>query len=497
METLFAQRVRERMTEIGLGQQKELASALADATGDATSTCTAKLSKLLHDEREGRAWLDADRMPALAAALKVDEGTLRSWLDDSDERVELVLDPRLPPQAQSYLRERADRVRCVVVDGPTARLEPKQVDGWIRDEAKKLRRPLVVLHDTYATGSAAFFAGAELRTTTVQHHPRGWVLSAAPDLIPLPEPPPPKLVADDGRLLIPCKALTSHNHRVRDETPTFPLADALPYLARARVERLDIVLHDGQPLSERLSWGHSRREVRDRLVDPWKNREPTVTQIWMRGDRFFASGPDAGALRGLFAPYHPEAGCHVFELPDWIEAERARRNPWRREGEWWERVRATLEGDFGVSFDAFTTFAREEAMKAEDELTRLLFDTELGGAREAILALAKRPIAGSDHLPLLLVALSEAPLLAQSRARAEVLHVIGDVGAGWLLELRVLRFENEQGTALRLDNGWHDGGDVRVRLTTRYVEELEGSARPARARRQAARDAEDDDYDDD
>lgn len=512
METLFGQRVRERMKVVGLEQQKELASALADATRDAANTCTAKLSKLLHGDREGRAWLEAGRLPALAAALRVDEATVRVWLEESDNRVELVLDPRLPAQVQSYLRERADGVRSIVVEGPAGRLERTEIDAWLRDEAKKLRRPLVVLHSASEAGAAAFFAGAELPTTTTRQHPRGWILSAEPDLIPPPEPPPPELFAKDGRPLVPCDALTTKVHRERGETPTFPLTDALPHLVRARVAHVDAVVYGGR-LGERPrhDW-YEPQELGDRLVDPWKQRgsSPPVTLVWMQNDRFFASGPHADALRGLFAPHHPDAGCHVFELPAWIESERARRNPWRREGAWWERVRTTLEGEFGLSFDAFTTFTREDALSAADGdvQTRLLVGAELDGARATILELAQRPVAGTEHLPLLLLALTEAPLLERSRARAETLHVIGDIGAGWLLELRVfrfeaeehrvLRFEAEESTGVRRQRGWYDGGDVRVQLTPSYPNELEGSARPARERRrQAARDAENHHYDDD
>lgn len=500
METLFAQRVRDRMKEIGLEQQKVLAAALAEKTGDAPTTSAAKLSKLFHGDSEGRAWIDgrgtlAERISALAEIVQVEEAELRAWLDESDQRVELVLDPRLSPQAQSYLRERADGVRCVVADGPAAQLDPKEIDVWIRDEAKKLRRPLVVLHEGHESRSAAFFAGAELRTTTVQQHPRGWILRAEPDLVPVPDPPPPKLIDDKGRLLVPCGALTPGHQRERGETPTFPLADALPHLARARVQRPDELLYEGPP-HRRSSWDGGAPSPHAGLVDPWKTKKhdssSLPTRVWARGDRFFAIGPEADALRGLFAPYHPDAGCHVFELPDWIESERTGRNPWRREGEWWERVAATLENDFGVSPNAFAAFAQDDAMRTtvDEEQSRLLLGAEHGAAREQILALAKRPVTGSHHLPLLLLALSEAPLLEQRRAQAEALHVLGDVGAGRLLELRVFRFEREAATPLRLEDGWFDGGDVRLQLTSRYDANLEGTARPARARRND----DDDDY---
>lgn len=514
METLFAQRVRDRMKEIGLEQQKVLAAALADATGDATTTCPGKLSKLFNGEAEGRAWIEgrgqrAERLPALASIIQVDEAVVRAWLDESDQRWELVLDPRLPTQAQSYLRERADGVRCVVADGPAARLDPKEIDVWIRDEAKKLRRPLVVLHEGHESRSAAFFAGAELRTTTVQQHPRGWILRAEPDLVRVPDPPPPKLIDDKGRLLVPCGALTAGHQRERGDTPTFPLAEALPHIVRARVQRPDELLYEG-PLRRRPGWdggAHAwagaaaldveRQRPHTELVDPWKKKKhdstSSPTRVWARGDRFFAIGPEADALRGLFAPHHPDAGCHVFELPDWIESERTGRNPWRREGEWWERVAATLEDDFGVSPDAFAAFARDDAMRATDdeERSRLLLGAEHGAARDQILALATRPVTGSHHLPLWLLALSEAPLLELRRAQAEALHVLGDVGAGRLLELRVFRFEGEAATPLRLEEGWFDGGDVRLQLTPRYDASLEGSARPARARRN---DHHDDDH---
>lgn len=540
METLFAKRVRRRLQELGHAQDKWLAATLADGLSLSPSGVQPKLSKLFAGDREARQQLlREDGLGAWAGALEVSEDVIRRWLGESDEQIVLVLDPRLPVAAQRHVREGAGD-RYAVADPAPEETHGRAADVWLRDTGKALadRNPLLVLAELKRRD---FFAGAELRCTTIHEVPLGWALDCAPSLVPLRAPPPPRAFDDDGLPLTPCPTLAEKEGAAalrRGEVPTFPLEHALPHLVQARGLKLKEAGRCDR--NDDTTVLRIAAPVEDLLVA--RTQAGPTTLLWRYAGRYYADGPRAEDLRALFE-LHPDAGCHPFELPRWIEEERASYNPWRApqsdwlqnaraarsiederashdpgrdpQGGWWARARAAVEGQ-GVSLDPFVQRWRESAGTLEDDerVTRLLVGPELESARETIRALAHRPVRARSWLPLWLHALAHATLVEQGRAPGEVLSVVGDVGAGRLLELRVLRFEAEAPAPLEPTStdaprppsyrvpepkpftggpDVFDGGDVRIRLFALYDASLEGTARVARDRRERARrDAEED-----
>lgn len=86
METLFAKRVRARMREVGIEQDKGLAVALSERMDLKPDTVISKLSKLLRRDPEARQQL---------------------IVRDGRQSV----DPRLVPEAAKHIREFDDGIR--------------------------------------------------------------------------------------------------------------------------------------------------------------------------------------------------------------------------------------------------------------------------------------------------------------------------------------------------------------------------------------------------
>jgi hypothetical protein len=101
----------------------------------------------------------------------------------------------------------------------------------------------------------------------------------------------------------------------------------------------------------------------------------------------------------------------------------------------------------------------------------------------------------ASALPFQLALLAEAPLVGLPCSRHDTLRVVGNVGAGWLFELRLQTFADEPAneTMSYIDGAW-DGGDVRLWLDATHEPTLEGHAHPG-ARRRAKEAAAADDGD--
>lgn len=210
--------VRERMKELGL-TNKQVAAAVHDDLklgGEDVKfeTIVQKLSKLLHDDPEGVGFfLKTDaRTRTLASAIKSDPERLRALA----ERVALVLDPRLPGEVVAYLQRRSEEgeaIACTSISLGGGESEGEQsldarrgkIREALRDAARKHSRALVV---TVSSDDDDFYSGAGVTATRVEASPRGFVLTAAPELVPLPPPAPPELLRD-GRPRVSCTELTN------------------------------------------------------------------------------------------------------------------------------------------------------------------------------------------------------------------------------------------------------------------------------------------------
>ena len=533
METLFAKRVRGRMRELDMTQDKELAAALTEQTGLSFSTVEPKLSKLLRGRPEGRQLLTAKRLPAWAKALQLDVPTIERWDMESEARYELVLDPRLDDEIVSYLREHDDGERFAIADSPAEELADSSCDAWLRDAARKLPNPLVILS---RHASKTFFAGAELATDVPERVPRGWVLTSHANIIPPPPEPAPVRFDEDGKPLYPSREhareqikrnpalLTKTQKRelkkLEDElrdglSPSFPLPEVLSRLIATRVPGIINAfgrlgdLDQSAPVRLKQHAGHSFNLAEHYEASKAGAEDKLPTIVWWHQDRCFALGPHAADLTNLFAPHHPNAGCIPFEIPEWIDQERRRRNLWLGPNvDWWKRASDEVARSFGVSLDSFLVRWKAEAIEQPaNDRTRLLRGDELEAARSLISDLAHREFSGNSLAPLQLAALSESRLAGRPCVAPEVLHVQGDLGAGRVLEVRVFCFDGDEPKPFSLEEGedrsllqsqtpnWleFDGGDVRISWLERYDRMLEGTARPARerSRRQRLNDDED------
>lgn len=516
METLFAQRVRARMAELGIEQDNQLAAGLAGRMGLKVETVVTKLSKLVRGDPEAqRQLLRDDRLAAWGEELQVETTTLRGCLEESRGRLDLILDPRLPVNAREFIEKKADGRRYHVVENGEPPSSEAEIQEWLRDHANIAISPLIVLADL---DGKDFFDGAQLPVTTVYSQPLGWVLRDHPELVPLDDPPPPKLRDEDGRPLFPSEALAKkwlhgrpppgvlsgkkykevERTLAQGGTPSFPLADVLRPLVRERIDDLGVPNRWSQDVlgphskvqlitlpptgrevtdSGRDSDDAAKRlhEERSSAVFKALNGETEETYIWLHGDRYFAAGPETARLTGLFAPHHPDAGCHPLQLPEPARSDLERRNLWRAtDAEWWQAARESVLAETGLDIDGALDDLRQLALTpTEDDHTVLLEGEDLDRAREVVAHLATRAVRGDSLLPLRLAQLARAPLMFRPKAPRETLHVIGYLGRGRLLELRLLQFEEEPEPLAKAPNadpdestelGWWDGADARVFL---------------------------------
>jgi hypothetical protein len=94
-------------------------------------------------------------------------------------------------------------------------------------------------------------------------------------------------------------------------------------------------------------------------------------------------------------------------------------------------------------------------------------------------------------LPLRLQVAASAPLMLLPRTDFEVAHAIASLGAGRLLRIRILRFQDPPAESVTFSKRTYgalelEGGDIHGWVGSRYDEELEGVTLPGRRRRRTA-----------
>lgn len=318
--------------------QKDVAAALHQALerlgpphAIAWSTAETKLSKLLGGHPEGvRFFFDEPvRLTALAGALGLPEAELRAM----NEVRTLVLHPDLPLLAAGYLRTRAEspgaRHDVAIAIAPSS---PAATLVALRDAALRSPGAIVVVPEH---SDVRFFSEQGVQTTTLRKEPRGLVLVAEPDLVPLPPAPAPDEWLSDDRPLFLCPALVEHllnleknpqrgstysdrpserfaNARRLEQTPTFTFEELAGFRGEAASEQ-GLVL--GKPPGL------------DAIVGSTPDAS-AATHVWAWKRRVFAVGPNVGGARALLGG----GDCpHAFETPSSLDLLRTafdQWNPW-------------------------------------------------------------------------------------------------------------------------------------------------------------------------
>jgi len=345
--------------------------------------------------------------------------------------VALVLDPRLPGKTRAYLREREAQAagRYRLIEPPAAEAQ-REV---LRDAARRAAQDgpaLVVLAEH---GDREFLETAGVRITWARPTRRGWTLTEAPDLVPLP---PPRLWDEQGRPWMPIAGPGGSE----EDLDSIPLAKALAKWfgapppegsapAGEAVELVDRPRLSGEALEGRL----------DR------------TEIWAQDGKLFGWGPRLDEVREKLSPWH------IVEEPgDWYEAWQkavgGNPNPWRLEEALHQPDApelAELRAKFGRIADTWVaSWAQREiarlldAALAEPPPARLSPDAEAEDrAREELRGLVERGAVSTPEAMALhfrLAAMAEAPLRSAPPAAGDRLHVWASLAGGPLVELRVV-----------------------------------------------------------
>ncbi len=525
-----------------------------------------KLTKLLEGELEGERFFfeEAARLAALAVAVRLTESELLALRGVRT----LVLDPLLLPATRDYFVSRATvpdaRHHCIVVlvEGD----EPRPISGDLGaplhappGQRERLRDALraavaenpgciVVLaskDDRAYYEGARTIGGAKIDVTGVRPHPRGYVLVAAPELVPPPPPPPPRLFDHDGTPMVPSTEFAEEARKVVGENPAYGhrprepesalrldgeqssvIAKRLAWAAEQETEpifRIDeigpwLVRQDGDREPAPITWVSNRR------ADSWSRDsgrgselalhcfdavagEVRRTLVWGHGGEVFALGPRAARVAEVLAPHH------AVKTPECLTEWRTglgTRNPWlarRRPAKeeenagWWPGFCKRAERECGIDphlvFDRWLARVNHEERKP-DTWTVTKADDAIDAARARLrelmgraFALALRDVAILFRLELA----SEAPLVRLPTTPPDELHVVAHVGGGHVLRVRTMRFPAESPVPLTVltpnDSSVElDGGDIHVWLAELPSDRmLEGSsAGAARRREQAAAD---------
>lgn len=350
--------------------------------------------------------------------------------------VALILDPRLPGKTRAYLREReaqaAGRYRLIE---PPASETQRDVLREVALEAARSGPVLVVLAEH---GDREFLEAAGVRITWARPTRRGWTLTEAPDLVPLP---PPRLWDEQGRPWMPVAGPGGSE----EDLDSIPLAKALakwfgaPPPEGAAPAGGTVELVDRPRLSAEALEGRLER-----------------TEIWAMDGKLFGWGPRLEEVREKLSPWH------IVEEPgEWYEAWQkvvgGNPNPWPLE----EALHrpdapelAELRAKFGRISDTWVAswVQREiarwlEAALAEPPPAAVLPDAGAESrAREELRGLVERGAVSTPEamaLHFLLAAMVEAPLRAATPAAGERLRVWACPAGGPLVELRVVALRGE------------------------------------------------------
>lgn len=172
--------LKKRITQEGR-KQSQLAAAIAEKAKEPPGTVESRLSAI--GSPEGDAYFFSEKAPkrltALASELGIEESELRALRDVPT----LVLDPRLPPEAITFIRDAAGSAYDVeTVDEAGAELWQR-----LRDKAQSERHAIIVASDLRE--SRPYYSGASVEHTELVRVPRGFRLASRPELIPVPPRP--------------------------------------------------------------------------------------------------------------------------------------------------------------------------------------------------------------------------------------------------------------------------------------------------------------------
>ncbi len=472
-----------------LGRDRgELAAAIDEAAGvegasPGADEMEAKLANLLEGQSEGIDFFfdDAWRLEALSRALEIDVSTLQAARVEQEAFRVLVLDRRLDLASRRYLKRRQakneDRFSVIEPDDSTQEA--------LLDAALGVRGAIVVLADEEQVPT---FDEVGIETTLVYWHRRGYVLSAAEDLVPLPPAPPPKLVDDDGMPMVPheeyeqrileAKKSSDEQERVRAITeqggvPTFRANELVLYLTR--------VLDGGGG-----QWIPSPAEFE--LFEGWLARSSEAA-FWCHDSKLFYSGQGGEDVLEVLREHHrvelPTSFSRAVKRLDAL-------NPFlcvdevgeaRFKGRW-EEVRQEVSDDCGVDISgAFPSWRKRVEVRAEPRPHVFVQRAPAleAKARAALEALVARPMSidvREADLVFVLRAMVNAALVVVPPEPFDQFYVVADLGGGRLVWARALAFVDEEPRPLRrVEDGapWEgyedaiclDGGDVRVWMVAR------------------------------
>ena len=501
-------------------------------------TVQPKLSKFLKGDVEGeKFFMDDARRPSFAHALQVSAAELVGLKAVRT----LVLDPRLAVEARAYLRDAADRPDarhdCVELDASELsglRLTSGVVEERLRlcsalgAKAEANHGCLVVLHDLDDRG---LFDGAKIEVTKVTEDPLGWVLSSDPNLVPLSPPPPPLLYSPATGPLVRAPeliadvraALEHRSNYSRARPPELPFTDHQLDEIAPRLKEADRVGREvtfrmddlGSWLAKRsgieplaITWcPHGFRNGRATLQELAKRCFESVTDtltktvVWNHNERIFAIGPLLGAVRTML----PDHEVHVPATFEHWRAAVAEWNPWRTlpSSDWgpsdsftglserWRELTSGIEQETGVDIGQVVDLwrKRHEPEPLPAEPWELAFDAkEEARCREVLRAVVARPFVlrlSNARVLFRLQLACEASLLPLPRGPRDSCHVLANIGAGHLLQVRVLEYPKESRTAIGSMGSDLDGGDVHLVLGASNDILLEASPLPATKRRRA------------
>jgi|GEM_PF-2341339 len=367
--------------------------------------------------------------------------------------VALILDPRLPGKTRAYLREREAQAagRYRLIEPPAAEAQ-REV---LRDAAREAAQGGPVLVVLAEHGDREFLEAAGVRITWARPTRRGWTLTEAPDLVPLP---PPRLWDEEGRPWMPMAGPSGSDEDL----------DSIP-LAKALAKWFGVPPPEGSGPPGRVVELVDRPRLSAEALEGRLDR----TEIWAQDGKLFGWGPRLDEVREKLSPWH------IVEEPgDWYEAwEKVvgnHPNPWPLE----EALHkpdapelADLRAKFGRVSDTWVaSWVQREVARllagalAEPPLVRVSPDAAAEErAREELRGLVDRGAVSTPEamaLHFLLVAMVEAPLRSAPPAGEDRLRVWASLAGGSLVELRVVALRGEARALRALRRETRGGPDL-------------------------------------
>lgn len=432
---------------------------------------------------------EPERIEALAKAVDLELELLEELRRAQDAFRVLVIDRALDLATRRYLKRQQtkhdDRFAVIEPEGGAEGAEA------LRVEALRHRNALVVLSEET---DPAIFVEAGLSTTEVYWHRRGYVLSATPNLVPLPPAPPPRLIDDDG---VPMVALEEYEQRVLEGKPSAEQRRVQSIVDQGGVPTFrvsEIVLY--------LAQKHGLTTVRwvpdpsgpsaPPIFESWLAREPE-TLLWSLEGRLFFVGPDVPEVFEVLRRHHelhkppsfPRAVSELDELNPFLCVDEEGKP---RFGGRWQEVRREVMEECGVDIEgAFGSWrARVEERARPHHVMSQRAPALESKARAALEGLAIRPVSidvEDAELVFVLRRLVEASLVVFPPEPSDMVHVVAHLGSDRMVWARALAFPSEQPRPLRrVDGGLPaqgyedalclDGGDVRLwlmRLTSLWL----------------------------